>query len=38
MKNALNDQVGMLGDMFFMACSILEARGHLLHKTGGQEL
>ena len=36
MKNALNNEVGMLGDMFivFMACSKLEARGHLLHKTG----
>ena len=34
MKNALNNQVGMLGDMFFMVCSKLEARGHLLHKTG----
>ena len=39
MKNAINNQVGMLGDMFlsglvFMACNKLEARGHLLHKTG----
>ena len=30
MKNALNNQVGMLGDMFLW----LVARGHLLHKTG----
>jgi hypothetical protein len=30
MKNALNNQVGMLGDVFLW----LEARGHLLHKTG----
>ena len=33
MKNALNNQVGMLGDMFLWLGK-LEARGHLLHKTG----
>ena len=32
MKNALNNQVTWRH--VFMACSKLEARGHLLHKTG----
>ena len=33
-KNALNNQVGMIWRHVFLACSKLEARGHLLHITG----
>ena len=34
MKNALNKPGGHAWRYVFMACSKLEARGHLLHKTG----
>ena len=38
MKNALNNQVGMLGDMFFMACSKLEAMAiYLVKQTCGND-
>ena len=34
MKNALNNQLGMLGDMFLWLVANLKQGGHLLHKSG----